>query len=189
MNMLWIDFLNSNYHDWRGGSRSEDRLEKPAWLSDFIHKWRLTAELVPQTADMNALKELRDFLFRMAQDITSVGQVRDEDLDILNEYLRMSAVIRQIEKTESAYNLLVSPVDRNWRAVMSEIAAAFAQTVSAGESSRIRICDNPDCLWVFYDDTRNRSKRFCDDKLCGNLMKVRRFRARKKDNTNRIKNE
>jgi len=30
------------------------------------------------------------------------------------------------------------------------------------------------------DDTRNRSKRYCDDKLCGNLTKVRRFRARKK---------
>ncbi|WP_141639042.1 CGNR zinc finger domain-containing protein, partial [Paenibacillus riograndensis] len=39
---------------------------------------------------------------------------------------------------------------------------------------------NPDCLWVYYDDTRNRSKRYCDDKMCGNLMKVRRFRARKK---------
>jgi predicted RNA-binding Zn ribbon-like protein len=40
--------------------------------------------------------------------------------------------------------------------------------------------ENADCLWVYYDDTRNRSKRYCDDKACGNLMKVRRFRARKK---------
>ena len=56
----------------------------------------------------------------------------------------------------------------------------FAQTLAEGEASRIRICDNPDCLWVYYDRTRNRSKRYCDDRACGNLMKVRRFRASKK---------
>jgi predicted RNA-binding Zn ribbon-like protein len=63
---------------------------------------------------------------------------------------------------------------------MAEIAASFARTLADGEKSRLRICDNPDCLWVYYDDTRNRSKRYCDDKMCGNLLKVRRFRARQK---------
>ncbi|MNW66741.1 CGNR zinc finger [compost metagenome] len=63
---------------------------------------------------------------------------------------------------------------------MAEIASSFAAALVEKETSRFRICENPDCLWVYYDDTRNRSKRYCDDKLCGNLMKVRRFRARKK---------
>ncbi|MDT3426149.1 putative RNA-binding Zn ribbon-like protein [Paenibacillus forsythiae] len=54
------------------------------------------------------------------------------------------------------------------------------EIVEGKKPSRFRICDNPDCRWAYYDDTRNRSKRYCDDKACGNLMKVRRFRARKK---------
>ncbi|URJ62468.3 CGNR zinc finger domain-containing protein [Paenibacillus polymyxa] len=64
--------------------------------------------------------------------------------------------------------------------VVAEVVADFAQAFVSSGGSRIRICDNTDCRWVFYDDTRNRSKRFCDDKMCGNLMKVRRFRERKK---------
>lgn len=28
MDRLWTDFVNSDYHDWRGGDRSEDRLGK-----------------------------------------------------------------------------------------------------------------------------------------------------------------
>ena len=65
-----------------------------------------------------------------------------------------------------------------------EIAGSFAQATQQGELSRFRICTNPDCLWVYYDDTRNRSKRYCDDKMCGNLMKVRRFRAKKSESSN-----
>ncbi|UOK61501.1 CGNR zinc finger domain-containing protein [Paenibacillus sp. OVF10] len=33
---------------------------------------------------------------------------------------------------------------------------------------------------MFYDDTRSRTQKYCDDKMCGNLMKVRRFRAKRK---------
>ncbi|MNI89783.1 CGNR zinc finger [compost metagenome] len=68
----------------------------------------------------------------------------------------------------------------DWTQVMAEVAASLAKTLIDGEIGRIRVCDNPDCRWVFYDDTRNRTKKYCEDKTCGNLMKVRRFRARKK---------
>jgi predicted RNA-binding Zn ribbon-like protein len=94
--------------------------------------------------------------------------------------LAEGAVIRQVSNEGERYQVKLSPTGLHWPNVMAEIAASFAETISEGEPSRIRICNNPNCLWIYYDDTRNRSKRYCDDKLCGNLMKVRRFRARKK---------
>jgi len=45
---------------------------------------------------------------------------------------------------------------------------------------RIRVCENPGCQWYFYDETRSRTKRCCDE-TCANLVKVRRHRARKKE--------
>ncbi|MCL6580471.1 MAG: CGNR zinc finger domain-containing protein [Firmicutes bacterium] len=41
-----------------------------------------------------------------------------------------------------------------------------------------KVCANADCGWLFYDDSRNRSRRWCDGRYCGNLIKVRRFRAK-----------
>ena len=35
-----------------------------------------------------------------------------------------------------------------------------------------------DCGWWFVDDTKNRSRRWCDMKICGNREKMRRFRKR-----------
>ncbi|TMC65135.1 MAG: CGNR zinc finger domain-containing protein [Chloroflexota bacterium] len=38
-------------------------------------------------------------------------------------------------------------------------------------------CENPDCRWVYYDESANQNRRWCEDS-CANLMRVRRFRAR-----------
>ena len=64
-------------------------------------------------------------------------------------------------------------------AVLFEIASSFAAFLVEGDPDRLKLCDNPDCQWVFYDTTRRRTRRWCED-ACGNLMKVRRFRAKKR---------
>ncbi|WP_018884360.1 CGNR zinc finger domain-containing protein [Paenibacillus massiliensis] len=89
----------------------------------------------------------------------------------------------QSQEEQPKVRLKLIAVQSSWQQVMAEVAADFIQTIVKGEGSRIRFCDNPDCLWVFYDDTRSRTKKYCDDKMCGNLMKVRRFRERQKKQT------
>ena len=42
---------------------------------------------------------------------------------------------------------------------------------------RVRVCADDACAWLFVDTTRNRTRRWCDMKVCGNLNKVRRFRS------------
>jgi predicted RNA-binding Zn ribbon-like protein len=42
----------------------------------------------------------------------------------------------------------------------------------------IRRCRNPNCDWLFLDTSRNQRRRWCDTRTCGNLTRVRRFRAR-----------
>jgi len=34
--------------------------------------------------------------------------------------------------------------------------------------------------WAFYDESKNRSRRWCSAAECGNLIKVRRFRERQR---------
>jgi predicted RNA-binding Zn ribbon-like protein len=42
--------------------------------------------------------------------------------------------------------------------------------------ARVRLCADTSCAWLFLDTTRNRTRRWCDMKECGNRNKVRRFR-------------
>jgi predicted RNA-binding Zn ribbon-like protein len=43
---------------------------------------------------------------------------------------------------------------------------------------RLRRCGNSTCYWLFLDETKNCSRRWCEMASCGNLMKVRRHRER-----------
>lgn len=57
------------------------------------------------------------------------------------------------------------------------LAAAVALAVT-GNWSRVKLCPGEDCLEAFYDTSRNHSRIWCDMAACGNLTKVRAYRAR-----------
>jgi predicted RNA-binding Zn ribbon-like protein len=57
---------------------------------------------------------------------------------------------------------------------------ALGHVIAAGERDRLRICDAPDCDQVLVDLSRNRSKRYCDARTCGNRLHVAAYRERRK---------
>jgi CGNR zinc finger/Putative stress-induced transcription regulator len=58
---------------------------------------------------------------------------------------------------------------------------ALAFLIVAGERERLRHCDAPDCRRAFVDLSRNRSRRYCDSRTCGNRLHVAAYRARRRE--------
>ncbi len=73
---------------------------------------------------------------------------------------------------------MLLPIAEGIAGVMGEIATSFAGLLATGDPTRIKVCANPDCGWVIYDQSRSRTRRWCDSTGCGNLLKVRQFRQR-----------
>jgi predicted RNA-binding Zn ribbon-like protein len=61
----------------------------------------------------------------------------------------------------------------------AHFAMGLAWLVVAGEARRIRSCESPTCRDVYVDLSRNRSRRYCDSRTCGNRLHVAAYRARK----------
>jgi predicted RNA-binding Zn ribbon-like protein len=57
---------------------------------------------------------------------------------------------------------------------------ALGHVVAAGERDRLRTCEAPDCEQVLVDLSRNRSKRYCDARTCGNRLHVAAYRERRR---------
>jgi len=53
-----------------------------------------------------------------------------------------------------------------------------AQILTSPESARVRQCGDAECGWFFLDTSRNRTRRWCSMKACGNRNKARRFYSR-----------
>ncbi|MDF5754151.1 CGNR zinc finger domain-containing protein [Spongiactinospora sp. TRM90649] len=69
-------------------------------------------------------------------------------------------------------------------AVAEHLAAdcgiALAHLLVEDEWERLRTCAAPDCDRVFVDESRNRSRVYCDSRTCGNRMHVAAYRARRR---------
>ncbi len=59
MDALCIDFINSEFRDFRGRWVRDDLLQ-PEWLAQFLNKWGFQVENLPDAAAIAALKSLRD---------------------------------------------------------------------------------------------------------------------------------
>ncbi len=49
-----------------------------------------------------------------------------------------------------------------------------------GTWARLKACGNDECMWAFYDRSRNHGGTWCDMASCGNMLKNREFRARRR---------
>jgi predicted RNA-binding Zn ribbon-like protein len=49
-----------------------------------------------------------------------------------------------------------------------------------GSWARLKACANDECQWAFYDRSRNHGGTWCEMAACGNKLKNREFRARRK---------
>ncbi|GAA0393839.1 hypothetical protein GCM10010357_13330 [Streptomyces luteireticuli] len=70
-------------------------------------------------------------------------------------------------------------VSSQGRVSASETAeTSTGELVVTGESTRLKRCAEQACAWVFWDVSKNRSRRWCSMRVCGNRAKARRYAAR-----------
>src|SRR6056297_2297630 len=64
--------------------------------------------------------------------------------------------------------------------VMADVLMALAQELADGGTGRFGRCAAADCERLFYDATRNRSRRFCSDPRCASRTHTADHRARQR---------
>lgn len=60
------------------------------------------------------------------------------------------------------------------------VVRAAADLLTAPDRALVRECAGEDCGWLFLDTSRNRTRRWCDSRDCGNRMRVRQHYARQR---------
>lgn len=60
------------------------------------------------------------------------------------------------------------------------VARSAAELLTSPKLGRVKVCAGEGCGWMFLDESRNGSRRWCDSRDCGNRERVRRHLARKR---------
>ncbi len=85
---------------------------------------------------------------------------------------------RELPLTAVCAPVALAPSSGGIRGALAKVVAAATTSRIKGTWGRLKICPAEDCLWAFYDTSRNRSKRWCSMEVCGNRHKVRAYRDR-----------
>ncbi|HET8840770.1 MAG TPA: CGNR zinc finger domain-containing protein [Ktedonobacteraceae bacterium] len=179
MELLCLDFINSEFRDFRGRWVREE-LSRPEWLESFLKRWHLNIELPFDTLILDDLVALRKRLFHIVEGLVCGSEPLVEDIAVLNELLNRTSFFSQIVINEQNYYMVPTPIVRDWNWIQCEIISSFLSLLASYDRRRLKICANACCLYVFYDETKNRNQRFCNIDKCANLVKMRRFHARQK---------
>ncbi|WP_329200397.1 CGNR zinc finger domain-containing protein [Streptomyces sp. NBC_01435] len=159
------------------------------------------AERSDGLADIAALYD-----FARRHRISGVGELHEKDLRAVRDVRARFAEIFATDDAQTAASLVNTLVAAagttpqlsnhdgyDWHvhyfapdaSIADHLAAdcgmALAFIVVAGEQERLRRCEAPDCRHAFVDLSRNRSRRYCSSRTCGNRLHVAAYRARRKE--------
>ncbi|NUT36948.1 MAG: CGNR zinc finger domain-containing protein [Hamadaea sp.] len=73
------------------------------------------------------------------------------------------------------------PASAGLTGALAAMLAALALGQGDGTARRLKACESHSCRWVFYDQSRNGSSRWCTMSLCGARSKNRAYRRRRRD--------
>jgi predicted RNA-binding Zn ribbon-like protein len=170
------EYLNS-YHDLVAWSRHVGTITDNEAKTLFRRAAGNRAEA--ESTHRRGLK-LREVIYRIFT-IGMEGQLpAREDLAVFNEYLAKAMNQSRIVKTQDGFfwDITGNKTKLNW--ILYPVIRSAADLLISEEFRRVKKCADPICGWLFLDISRNRSRRWCDMRDCGNRAKASRFYRKKK---------
>jgi predicted RNA-binding Zn ribbon-like protein len=145
-----------------------------AWLRDVELAGR---NLEVREGDLTGALRLRDAV----RGLLSANTTGERDPDAAALLARLASRHHVAIAADRDGNLTpdLEPVRRAEQFVPQLLAVIF-QAQATGTWPRLKLCQNPECLWAFYDSSKNRSGTWCRMGLCGNRLKNRAYRERQR---------
>lgn len=142
-------------------------------LNDFLTRAGSTYVPVPAAADLRPYRAIRDVTRELL--IRPSPRTRAAFNAIAREHPMRVEVGERAVRLERSDPSLASAVDR----IIGDAIAVVHDAIVTGQWDRLHECDRGDCHWIYYDPTPTMAMRWCSTDPCGNVMKVRAYRARR----------
>ena len=153
--------------------RGVDHARDVEALNGFLVLARSSYGALPVSADLGAYRELRDVTRELLLDPSDAAR------DAFNRIAQRHPVTVEVDE-ETAHLRYAGPASRSAvDRIVAESIATVHDAMVTGEWTKLRECERDDCQWIYYDPTSTRAMKWCSTDPCGNVMKVRAFRARR----------
>jgi len=182
-----LDFTNTV-----GGDRRVDPSEHLHGYADLV-AWARQGELLSPAqvralllraqrepdaaaAALAAAVELRESLFEIFFALSEGRRPSPQHLEVLNRALADALRHRRVVPSGKGFSLAWDDAD-DLRRMLWPVALSAAELLEGHDGAPVKLCgmrETTGCSWLFVDESRNGSRRWCSMKDCGNRAKARR---------------
>ncbi|HUA47637.1 MAG TPA: CGNR zinc finger domain-containing protein [Solirubrobacteraceae bacterium] len=157
-----------------------DLLGDPRTARDWLVDARLLDPAArPSASGLELAREMRESLRRLLRrDGHAVGGIDDVELTPL----RKVAATRRARLTvgEGGAIELENARNQDLGDALFQLLLIVHGAQEDGTWERLKVCANDECQWAFFDRSRNQQGNWCDMAVCGNRLKNRQLRARRR---------
>jgi predicted RNA-binding Zn ribbon-like protein len=149
---------------------------------DRLREWLCEHGLLSGDAAIDRDAHGKTLEFREAVRALAVANGGAElDADAIATLNRIGADIRLSISVAPNGRGELGPAGAGVDQALGHLYAILYTAMVDGSFERLKGCANDTCLWLFYDHSKNRSKKWCDMQTCGNAANARAYRQRRRD--------
>ena len=119
---------------------------------------------------------LRELLYEIFSRAAKGKKPQPQALRTFQNFYQNTIRRAEFHPVANHYRLMWPAATHPLERMSQDIVRSAADLLTSEALTRVRQCSGERCSWLFVDNSRNRMRRWCDMKACGNRAKVRRFR-------------
>lgn len=177
----------ANTLSWRGSATPVEELRDFAALLGWIERsarvgaggareiknWARRHRREAATVFAEAIA-LREVIFRIFAAFAVSEPVRDRDFLALKSALAAAPARSELARLHGGYAWRIEHPRPSVSDLLIAVLWSAADLMLDARKRRIRQCASEKCLWLFIDESKSGTRRWCDMASCGNRAKSRR---------------
>ncbi len=125
---------------------------------------------------------LRETVYRVFSAVAREEEPESLDLDALSAAHLEALAHCLIRCTADGFGWARVASEDKLESLLWPVVLSATELLTTGDLTRVKECppEEGGCGWLFYDMSKNKSRRWCDMAECGSRVKMRRYYARKR---------
>lgn len=123
---------------------------------------------------------LRESIFTVFSDASAAHAPAPDALDRLNGALASAPARANLRIADGGYVWELPAPTPDAASLLAPVLWSAGDLLTGPRLGRVRRCANDKCLWLFLDESKSGTRRWCSMSACGNRAKAHRHYAKRK---------
>ena len=120
---------------------------------------------------LESVKEVREHLYATFRAVAA-GEKTGASLAKVDNFINAAPARSRIARNGKRLGWQISMGPLSSTEVLAPVLWSAADLLLGSAHAQLRLCANDKCRWLFFDDSKSKTRRWCSMATCGNRFKV-----------------